>query len=59
MFNRNCGNFRDGGSVLKLLFTSGRTIRQGEQLYYKDNPKYTEQTSLCYINPLDLVEIGV
>ena len=44
---------------MKLLFTSGRTIRQGEQLYYKDNPKYTEQTSLCYINPLDLVEIGV
>lgn len=44
---------------MKLLMTSGRTIKQGEQLYYKDQPSYTEQTSLCYINPMDLVRIGV
>ncbi|MBP2134020.1 formylmethanofuran dehydrogenase subunit B [Methanomicrobium sp. W14] len=44
---------------MKLLMTSGRTIRQGEQLYYKDQPSYAAQTSLCYINPVDLAFIGV
>jgi len=44
---------------LKLVMTSGRTIRQGEQLYYKDHPEYTAQTSLCFVNPLDLFRIGV
>lgn len=43
---------------MKALITSGRTIRQGEQLYYKDLPEYSRETRRCFINPVDLLEIS-
>ncbi|WP_255333444.1 formylmethanofuran dehydrogenase subunit B [Methanocalculus taiwanensis] len=42
-----------------MMMNSGRTIKQGEQLYYKESPEYSEQTSLCFIHPADLFEIGL
>ncbi len=42
---------------MKALITSGRTIRQGEQLYYKDLPEYSRETRRCFINPVDLLEL--
>ncbi|MDN7024192.1 formylmethanofuran dehydrogenase subunit B [Methanoculleus sp. FWC-SCC1] len=42
---------------MQALITSGRTIRQGEQLYYKDLPEYSRETGRCFINPVDLLEL--
>lgn len=44
---------------MKLLMNSGRTYKQGEQLYYKESPEYSEQTSVCFIHPFDLFELGI
>ena len=44
---------------MKMLMNSGRTYRQGEQLYYKETPEYSEQTSFCFIHPLDLLKLGI
>jgi formylmethanofuran dehydrogenase subunit B len=44
---------------MKLIVTSGRTIQQGAQLYSKDSREYTEETSCCFIHPLDLFEMNV
>lgn len=44
---------------MKLMMTSGRTHEQGAQLYFKDKKEYSEETSYCFINPMDAMEIGV
>ena len=44
---------------MKLLMSSGRTPEQGAQLYYKDTQDYSRETSYCYLNPMDMMEIGV
>ncbi|OPX70841.1 MAG: Formate dehydrogenase subunit alpha [Methanoregulaceae archaeon PtaB.Bin009] len=44
---------------MRMLMNSGRTYKQGEQLYYKESPEYSEQTSLCFINPIDLFTLGI
>lgn len=43
---------------MNVLITSGRTIAQGRKLYYKDMPKYSDETARCFVNPLDLLELG-
>lgn len=44
---------------MKLLMSSGRTPEQGAQLYYKDTQDYSRETSYCFLNPMDMMEIGV
>ncbi|MDV0443694.1 formylmethanofuran dehydrogenase subunit B [Methanorbis rubei] len=44
---------------MKLLMSSGRTPEQGAQLYYKDSESYSRETSYCFLNPMDAMEIGV
>jgi len=44
---------------MRMLMNSGRTFKQGEQLYYKESSEYSEQTSLCFINPLDLFKLEI
>ncbi|MDK2974256.1 MAG: formylmethanofuran dehydrogenase subunit [Methanofollis sp.] len=44
---------------MKLMMNSGRTVKQGEQLYYKESREYSEQTSLCFIHPFDLFRLGI
>lgn len=44
---------------MKLMMNSGRTVKQGEQLYYKESREYSEQTSLCFIHPFDLLKLGI
>ncbi len=47
------------GAAMRMLMNSGRTYKQGEQLYYKESPEYSEQTSLCFINPIDLFKLEI
>ncbi|HJJ92738.1 MAG TPA: formylmethanofuran dehydrogenase subunit B [Methanocorpusculum sp.] len=44
---------------MRLLMSSGRTPEQGSQLYYKDTKDYSRETSYCFLNPMDMMEIGV
>src|SRR5690554_3875460 len=43
---------------MRVLITSGRTIAQGRELYYKDTPAYSRETGRCFIHPFDLLELG-
>lgn len=43
---------------MNVLITSGRTIAQGRQLYYKDMPGYSYETARCFVNSFDLLELG-
>jgi len=44
---------------MKFLFNTGRTIRQGKYIESKLGQGYAEETSLCHIHPLDLLDLGV
>lgn len=44
---------------MRMMMNSGRTYMQGEQLYYKETPEYSAQTSICFIHPLDLLKLGI
>ncbi len=43
---------------MRVFITSGRTIAQGKELYYKDTPAYSHETGRCFIHPFDLLELG-
>ena len=44
---------------MKMMMSSGRTPEQGAQLYYKDTPEYSRETSYCFLHPMSCMEIGV
>ena len=44
---------------MKMMMSSGRTPEQGAQLYNKDTPEYSRETSYCFLHPMDCMEIGV
>ena len=44
---------------MKRMMSSGRTPEQGAQLYNKDTPEYSRETSYCFLHPMDCMEIGV
>ncbi|WAI01126.1 molybdopterin dinucleotide binding domain-containing protein [Methanogenium organophilum] len=44
---------------MKFILNTGRTIRQGKYIENKLGQGYAEETSLCRIHPLDLLELGV
>ncbi len=43
---------------MNVLITSGRTITQGKNLYFKDTSEYSSETARCFIHPFDLLELG-
>ncbi|KAF1074240.1 molybdopterin dinucleotide binding domain-containing protein [Methanogenium sp. MK-MG] len=44
---------------MKFILNTGRTIRQGKFTENKLGQGYAEETSRCYIHPLDLLELGI
>jgi formylmethanofuran dehydrogenase subunit D len=44
---------------MKAILNTGRTIPQGVAVEQKGSPLYRSAVSLCYINPVDLMELGI
>ena len=44
---------------MQLILNTGRTISQGGRVERKLSPEYEAATSVCYFNPLDMMELGV
>ncbi len=42
-----------------FILNSGSTIQQGKELYHKRGSGYSEACSICFVNPLDLLEMGI
>jgi len=44
---------------MMFILNTGRTIRQGKHIESKCGQGYSDETSTCYINPLDLMELNI
>ncbi len=44
---------------MMFMLNTGRTIRQGKHIESKCGKGYSDETSTCYINPLDLMELDI
>jgi formylmethanofuran dehydrogenase subunit D len=44
---------------MKCIMNTGRTINQGCNVKSKTEPGYQLETSICFINPLDMLELGI
>jgi formylmethanofuran dehydrogenase subunit D len=44
---------------MKFIFNTGRTVTQGRHIESKGGKAYSEETSSCFIHPVDLMELGV
>lgn len=44
---------------MKCLLNTGRTIRQGDWIDHKTSPAYAEATSVCFLHPLDAMDLGI
>ncbi|MBN2734585.1 MAG: molybdopterin dinucleotide-binding protein [Methanomicrobiaceae archaeon] len=44
---------------MKFEMITGRTIRQGEFVEHKHSAEYSEETSSCHINPVDMMFLGI
>lgn len=44
---------------MKALFNTGRTVAQGQGLEVKARPEYMEATSICMMNPVDLMDLDL
>jgi len=44
---------------MKAILNTGRTIPQGVAVDQKGSDGYRAAASLCYINPVDLMELGI
>jgi formylmethanofuran dehydrogenase subunit D len=44
---------------MKAILNTGRTIPQGEAVEHKESPVYRSAVSVCYMNPVDLMELGI
>jgi formylmethanofuran dehydrogenase subunit D len=44
---------------MRLMLNSGRSIVQGTHVENKTNPAYSEETSSCFLNPLDLMDLEI
>jgi formylmethanofuran dehydrogenase subunit D len=43
---------------MRFLLNTGRTITQGKFVEHKTGVGYSQETSTCFINPLDLMDLG-
>ncbi|MDT8358084.1 MAG: molybdopterin dinucleotide binding domain-containing protein, partial [Methanomicrobiaceae archaeon] len=44
---------------MRAIMTSGRTVTQGRHVESKGGVTYSEETSSCHANPVDLLELGI
>jgi formylmethanofuran dehydrogenase subunit D len=44
---------------MMFMLNTGRTIQQGDEIESKTSPQYAEATSLCFLHPLDAMDLGV
>jgi formylmethanofuran dehydrogenase subunit D len=44
---------------MQFNLNTGRTILQGDLIDHKTSPGYTEATSLCFMHPLDMMDLGI
>jgi len=44
---------------MTFLFNTGRTSAQGTGLEHKSGPEYREATSVCRMNPVDLMQLEI
>jgi formylmethanofuran dehydrogenase subunit D len=43
---------------MKAVLNTGRTMPQGVVVDHKGSPGYRDAVSVCYMNPVDLMELG-
>jgi formylmethanofuran dehydrogenase subunit D len=44
---------------MNAILNTGRTISQGMAVEHKASPGYHAAVSVCYMNPLDLMDLGI
>lgn len=44
---------------MKAVLNTGRTIQQGKAVENKGSYEYRMAASVCYMNPVDLMELGI
>jgi formylmethanofuran dehydrogenase subunit D len=44
---------------MQFNLNTGRTILQGDLIDYKTSPLYAEATSVCFMHPLDMMDLGL
>jgi formylmethanofuran dehydrogenase subunit D len=44
---------------MKAILNTGRTVPQGVAVDHKGSPGYRTAVSVCYINPVDLMDLGI
>ena len=44
---------------MKAILNTGRTIPQGVAVDHKGSPGYRAAVSVCYMNPVDLMDLGI
>jgi len=44
---------------MKAILNTGRTIPQGVTVEHKGSPGYRAAVSVCYMNPVDLMDLGI
>jgi formylmethanofuran dehydrogenase subunit D len=44
---------------MKAILNTGRTIPQGVAVEQKGSPGYHSAVSVCFINPVDLMDLGI
>lgn len=42
---------------MRVIMVTGRTIRQGENIEQKHSEQYSQETSTCFMNPLDMLNM--
>jgi formylmethanofuran dehydrogenase subunit D len=44
---------------MRFMLNTGRTILQGDLIDFKTSPRYAEATSICFMHPMDAMDLGV
>ena len=44
---------------MRVILNTGRTIPQGVAVEHKASPAYQAAVSVCHMNPVDLMELGI
>lgn len=44
---------------MRVLLNTGRTVPQGDTVERKHSPAYEQAISVCYVNPVDMMELMI
>ena len=44
---------------MKFILNTGRSVPQGVEVEHKGSPVYRASVSVCYMNPVDLMDLGI